>query len=54
MVIIITEVGKTCPNCGKFFVGNKCPDCGWELLSIIPKPIKRGKKGKKKLKRVLR
>lgn len=29
------EIGKTCPKCGTFFMGNKCPNCGWEVLSKV-------------------
>jgi len=36
---IIGEIGKTCPKCGKFFIGNKCPYCGFELLPTIPKSL---------------
>jgi len=43
MVIIIGEVGKTCPKCGKFFLGNKCPYCEWEVLPATPKSIKKKK-----------
>ncbi|MDI6825657.1 MAG: hypothetical protein QMD36_00460 [Candidatus Aenigmarchaeota archaeon] len=47
MVIAIGEVGKTCPRCGKFFLGNECPNCGWKVLEEISKPVTRGEQMKK-------
>ncbi len=35
------EIGKTCPKCGAFFMGNKCPKCGWEVLPRKKKRIER-------------
>jgi rRNA maturation protein Nop10 len=43
MVIAIGEIGKTCPKCGKFFIGNECPNCGWKVLEETPKPMKKMK-----------
>jgi hypothetical protein len=40
------EIGKTCPKCGRFFLGNECPDCGWKVLEEIPRPMKEKKKRK--------
>lgn len=53
MVIVIGEVGKTCQECGTFFMGNKCPKCGFEILPRTPKPVMRRKK-KRELKGVMR
>jgi len=50
-VIVIGEIGKTCPRCGTFFTGNKCPKCGWEILTVTPKHIEAKKQ---KIKGVLR
>jgi len=40
-VIDIGEVGKTCPRCGRLFVGNKCPFCGYEVLPEVVKRVKK-------------
>jgi rRNA maturation endonuclease Nob1 len=46
-VIKIGEIGKTCPRCGKIFLGNRCPNCGWEILEELPKSINKEKNMKK-------
>jgi rRNA maturation protein Nop10 len=37
----MAEIGKTCPKCGTFFLGNKCPKCGWEVLPKKRRGIER-------------
>jgi len=53
-VIKLAEVGKTCPKCGTFFLGNKCPKCGRETLPMTMKPLQRTKQEKRKPKGVYR
>ncbi len=43
----MSEIGKTCPKCGTFFIGNKCPKCGWEVLTETPKPLTKREKNNK-------
>jgi len=47
MVMIIGEIGKTCPKCGKFFIGNDCPSCGWKVLEETSKSINKERRMKK-------
>jgi len=53
MVVNIGEIGKTCPKCGKFFIGNECPNCGWRVLEEMQKPINKEQR-MKKVKRLFR
>jgi anaerobic ribonucleoside-triphosphate reductase len=47
MVITIGDIGKACPRCGKFFLGNRCPNCGWEVLEETAKTINKEERMKK-------